>query len=77
MNYGYTILGQPFQRLASDLAPGVPGDHVAVLPASLVLDRSVRRSCRHHTPGHSDAAAVSGVAFAEAGGPGGGAYPVG
>ena len=39
----------------------------------MVLDRRVRRSCGHHTPGHADTAAVSTEAFAEAGGPGGGA----
>ena len=70
-------LRQPLERLPCDLAAGVAGDHIAVLPAPLVLDRRVRRPCGHHPPRHSDAAAVPTEVVAEAGGPGGGAYPVG
>ena len=54
-----------------------PSHHVPVSPPPLVLDRSVRRPCRHHSAGHADAAAVSAEAFAEAGGAGRGVYPVG
>ena len=60
-------LSQPLQRRACGLAPGVAGDHVAVLPSPLVLDRRSRRSGGHHPPGHADAAAVSGEVFAQAG----------
>ena len=69
--------GQPLQRLPGRLAPGVAGHHVSVFPPALALHRRVGRSRRHHPPGHADAAAVSGEAVAQAGGPGGGAYPVG
>ena len=57
-------LDQPLEGLARALAPGVAGHHVPVAPPPLVLDRSVRRSCRHHAPGHADAAAVAGETVA-------------
>ena len=49
---------QPLQRLACGLAPGVPGDHVAVLPSPFVLDRRSRHPRGHHPPGHADAPLV-------------------
>ena len=58
--------GQPLEGLSGSLAPGVPGHHVSVLPASLVLDRRVRRSCGHHPSGHADPTAVPGEVFAQA-----------
>ena len=70
-------LGQPLQRLACGLASGVAGDHVAVLPSPLVLDRRGRRSCGHHPPRHADAAAVSVEVFAQAGSSSSGTNPVG
>ena len=51
--------------------------YVAMSTPPLVLARSVRRPCRHHSAGHADAAAVSAEAFAEAGGAGRGVYSVG
>ena len=43
------------QRLPCDLAAGVPGHYIAVLPPALVLGRGVRRSCLHHTAAASTA----------------------
>ena len=75
LSVGLTVkrgLGQPLQGLPRNLAPGVAGHHVSVLPASLILDRSVRSSCGDHPPGHADPAAVSVIPIPEAGGTGGG-----
>ena len=69
-------LGQPLQRLACRLAPGVPGDHVTVLPPPLVLNHCGRRSRGHHLARHADPAAVSGKVFAQAGGPGRSSHPL-
>ena len=55
---------QPLEGLPDRLAPGVARYHVALPPPALALHCRAGRPCRHHPPGHADAAAVSGEAVA-------------